>query len=391
MASHQVVTIDTLPPELLRQIFGVVGGPAPSDHRLNEQPDGDMLRSPNCSLKATALVSKRWCAIVSPILFRNVVWALERCDDLLAAKPDADSDLVGHIPILAFLRANDLSRHVRSFTIIVCQRVAPEVSPKPLPGSEFYEPQARQARWLDLITASEQDNNWLWNMLFSLMDPLKLTIIASPQTLRRLLSCAVRVGDEKFFSDREYLQILSLSRDSKSTTTSPQRYKAPPPDPEWPPSHCCLGEENHIIPTSLFTIRPWTHVLLNENSWIRAYRYDHYMHRDQPSILPSLVRCGSTWDGIPMVPATVTSLSYIAVFPRTSHFNNLIYTDLPHIEHLYVQLAPRNDILVDEQEMDGVEESDLWREHTCCYLYAMGMLQWRYDFAGVFVDDFMVD
>jgi hypothetical protein len=92
-----------------------------------------------------------------------------------------------------------------------------------------------------------------------------------------------------------------------------------------------------------------------------------------------------------MVPATVTSLSYIAIFPRTSHFNNLIYTDLPHIEHLYVQLAPRNDILVDEQEMDGVEESDLWREHTCCYLYAMSMLQWRYDFAGVFVDDFMVD
>jgi hypothetical protein len=53
-----------------------------------------MLRSPDCPLKVISLVSKRWCAIVSPVLFRGVVWRLERCDDLLA-KPDTDSDPIG--------------------------------------------------------------------------------------------------------------------------------------------------------------------------------------------------------------------------------------------------------------------------------------------------------
>jgi hypothetical protein len=416
MASDQVVTIDTLPPELLRQIFGFVDGPAPSEHRLNDQPAGDMLRSPDCPLKDISLVSKRWRVIVSPILFRNVVWALERCGDLLVkpdSDPDSDSDPIDQIPILSFLRANDLSRHIRSFTIIVCQRVAPEVSPMPLPGSTgsrnvsrfqnnaqwkaargghdgvFHEPQAHHSRMVDSTTAYNQDNNWLWMMLFSLMDPLKLTIIASPQTLASLLSCMVFVGDEDFFSSGERLHILSLSRDSKSTSAPPQpsgskaSAKATAAT-----SHSCPGERKHI-PTALFTIRPWTHLLLNENSSIRVYKSYHYFDRRQPSILPSLLGYEQAPNDTCMVPSTVTSLSYIAIFPLTHHFSILLY-NLPHIEHFYLQLVPRNDILLDKQEMDHVQASDLWLERNSCYRHAMRKLLWRYDYdvASVFGDDF---
>jgi hypothetical protein len=411
MASDQLVTVDTLPPELLRQIFGLVDSPAPSDHRLNEQPDGDMLRSLDCPLKDISLVSKRWRAIVLPVLFRNVVWALERCGDLLA-RPDedseADSDSIGQTPILAFLRANDLSRHIRSFTIIVCQRVAPEVMP--LPGStasrnvsrfqniaqwkairghggEFYEPQAHHARMVVSTTAYNQDNNWLWNMVFSLMDPLKLTIIASPQTLARLLSCMVFVGDEDFFSNGERLHILSLSRDSKSTTTPRQPFNFKTSSQATAStSHCCPAERKHI-PTALFTIRPWTHLLLNENSSIRAYKSYHYFDRCQPSILPSLLGCEHAPNDTPMVPSTVTSLSYIAIFPLMNHFTILLY-NLPRIEHLYLQLVPRNDILLDKQEMDHVQASDLWLERNTCYSHAIRKLLRKYHIT-VFVDDFI--
>jgi hypothetical protein len=375
MASDQVVAIDTPPPELLRQIFGLVDGPAPSDHRLNDQPDRDMLRSPDCPLKDISLVSKRWRTVVLPVLFRNVVWSLEGCGDLLA-KPNEDADPIDQIPILAFLRANDLSRHVRSFTIMICQRAAPEVPPVPLPGPtgpRNDEAQPHRSRMVDSTTAYNQDNNWLWNMLFSLMDPLKLTIIASPQTLARLLSCMVFVGDEDFFSDGERLHILSLSRDSKSTNALPQPSGSKASTQTTAASsHCCPGERKYT-PTVLFTIRPWAHLLLNENSSIRAYKSYHYFDRRQPSILPSLLGFEQAPNDTPIVPSTVTSLSYIAIFPLTSHFTILVHS-LPPIEHLYLQLVPRNDILLDKQEMDHVLASDLWLERNSCYAHVMHKL-----------------
>ncbi|KAK4034287.1 hypothetical protein C8A01DRAFT_39214, partial [Parachaetomium inaequale] len=57
MASDPAVTVGTLPPELLRQVFDAVDHVAPSDSRLNDQPEGDILRNPNSPLKDISLVN----------------------------------------------------------------------------------------------------------------------------------------------------------------------------------------------------------------------------------------------------------------------------------------------------------------------------------------------
>jgi hypothetical protein len=391
MASHPAVTVGTLPPELLRQIFDAVDHGAPSEYRLNEQPEGDMLRNPDTPLKNISLVSEQWRAIVLPMLFRNVVWALESCDQLVA-QPREDSsshsDPADEIPILAFLRANDLARHVRSLTIIVCRMVDLVDPPEPRPGatgarnvsrfglwrqarfrSPLVDAQAHYGAPANSATVYNGDNNWLWRMLFSIMDPLRLSIIASPQTLARLLSCMVFVGDADFFSTEERLHILSLSRDS-SSPAAPQPSGPKASSQAAPPaSHKCCAEREYT-PTALFTIRPWTHLLLNENSSIRVYKSYHYFDRRPPSILSSLLGWEEAPHNVMMVPPTITTFSYIAIFPLATQLSMMVYR-LPRIENLYLQLVPRNDILLDKIEMDHVTASDLWLERNSCYELVM--------------------
>ncbi|KAK4039908.1 hypothetical protein C8A01DRAFT_16173, partial [Parachaetomium inaequale] len=352
------------------------------------------LRNPNSPLKDISLVNQQWRAIVLPMLFRNVVWTLESCDQLVA-QPSEDSgsysDPADKIPVLAFLRANDLGRRVRSLTIIVYRKVVPVVPPEPRPGATgarnvsrwgntaewkqarfgnpFVDAQAHYGTQTTTATVYNGDNNWLWRMLFSVMDPMRLSIIASPQTLARLLSCMVFVGDADFFSTEERLHILSLSRDS-SSTGSPQ-----PSEPKSssqvaaPASHKCATEREYI-PTALLTIRPWTHLLLNENSSIRVYKSYHYFDRRPPSILSSLLGWEEAPHNVMMVPSTITTFSYIAIFPLATQFSMIVYR-LPRIENLYLQLVPRNDILLDKTEMDHVNASDLWLERNSCYELVM--------------------
>ena len=251
MASSEPMTIDDLPPELLRQIFDAFDGPAPSDGRLHDQPEGDMLRDPECPLKNISLVSRRWRAIALPVLFRNVVWTFEHCDQLLAKPTNGTDPFGGQVPILAFLRDNHLARHVQSFTVIVYRGVAaamPPIMPPIIPSPTM---------------VYRGNNDWLWKMLFALVDPLRFTIIASPQNLARLLGCDIFVGDADFFSHGERLHILSLARDSRcaSTPTQPRQ-----------PHHCVASSSQSTLGTSqskraanaLVTIRPWTRLLLNE-------------------------------------------------------------------------------------------------------------------------------
>jgi hypothetical protein len=357
MDSTQPVTVDALPPELLRQIFADLDGPAPSDHRLHDQPAGDMLRDPDCMLKNISLVNKRWRVIVMPLLFRHVVWSLEHCDQLLA-KPSEDADPADQVPVLAFLRANDLARHVQSFTVIVCGGMTPVMPPTPA--------MAAPSPTASVISYSE-DNDWLWDMLFRVVDPLRLTIIASPQNLARLLGCSIFVGDADFFATGERLHILSLARDGRSPATSKI-----PLQPTPSTSQCLAGGDRKHATNALVTIRPWTRLLLNENSSICVYRSYHYFHRRPPSILSHMLH-GWEDDAPPgrgrafTVPPTVTSLSYVAIFPLVSQLRQLVQHLPRAVEHLYLQIVPRNDILLDKHEMYHVQAPDLWLERSDCY------------------------
>ncbi|KXX76613.1 hypothetical protein MMYC01_208449 [Madurella mycetomatis] len=392
MALEQSVTIDVLPPELLVQIFGLLDGPAPSDARFHDQPEIDMLKTSKTPLKDISLVSKRWRAIVLPVLFRNVVWTLDRWELPLAAPGEA-ADPVEAIPILAFLRANDLGRYVASFTMLVSNKMQPatrRAESRPALGLLSGSSMEMRAPWADLrldmlarssqyptsnsAAAYNEDNNWVWDMLFGLMDPLRFSIIASPQMLASLLSCMLFLGDADSFSHRNLLHILSLSRDAKSrgTRAGPSPRDKPParsaPGPAPAASHACssCGRDRVRTRSTLFAIRPWTHLLLNEGSSIRVYRNYEFFLRRPPSILGALLGCEEAPNDTPLVPPTVHSLSYIAIFPLSSHFGTLV-SALPRVDRLFVQLVPRNDVLLDPEEMRNVQASDLWMERNSCY------------------------
>ncbi|KAK3897739.1 hypothetical protein C8A05DRAFT_19551, partial [Staphylotrichum tortipilum] len=192
------ITADDLPPELLAQIFEAAAGPVPSDHRLHDQPAASMLRNPHHPLKDISLVCRRWHALTAPILFRHVVWPLPEVDPLLA-QPLQGADPVNGIPLLAFLHSSDLARHVVSFTIIISKHLSPAI-PTAL---------------VTLLDEDRDDPDWIWNTLFSLTDPLKLTLIATPEALATLFRFQL-YADTDLFPD-ERLHLFSLSLDSHTT------------------------------------------------------------------------------------------------------------------------------------------------------------------------------
>ncbi|KXJ87740.1 hypothetical protein Micbo1qcDRAFT_167315 [Microdochium bolleyi] len=130
------------------------------------------------------------------------------------------------------------------------------------------------------------------------------------------------------------------------------------------------GSRRRRPPTCpLFTIRPWTSILLNEGSSTKVYRTYEFFLRQPPSMLTALLGCGEYPNDQPLVPASVVDFSYIAVFPLSSHFANLV-RNLPRVKRLYVQLAPLEGsraFLDDRREMSQIDPADLWMERDMCY------------------------
>jgi len=410
MDSQPPTTIASLPPELLSQVFDYLASAPPSDTRLNDQPRVDMLKRSETDLKNISLVSRRWHATVLPILFRHVVWAFDRWD-LLLVEPGQNTDPVDGLPLLRFLNENDLGRYVDTITMIVGNsmtgmtrraelgRILDLAGSSSASGSdsgaaegnaalkdakaELFAAGSRFPHIINRAATYNEDNNWVWKLLFEMMDPRRITIIASPQMLASLLSRMLFLGDAWSFS-RDLLHILSLSREAKgkradtaaeadgqscsSRDTSDNAITAHnlPSSASGASSLPTAAPKPPATPSSLFTIRPWTHLLINEGSSTRVYKTYEFFLRRPPSILGALLGCEEAPNDKPLIPPTITSMSYIAIFPLSSHFQSLV-TFLPRLDKLYVQLVPRNDILHDRDEMRNVQPSDLWMERNTCY------------------------
>lgn len=123
---------------------------------------------------------------------------------------------------------------------------------------------------------------------------------------------------------------------------------------------------------------------MNEGSSTPAYTTYEFFLKRPPSMLGALLGSEEFPNDKPLIPPTVRSLSYIAIFPLSSHFRTL--TDhLPyHLQRLYVQLVPRNDLLDHAPEMRHLEPRDLWMERNSCYALVMReMLSTEPDETGV--------
>jgi hypothetical protein len=370
------VSIHTLPTEMLSHIFSFLDSPAPSDERLHHQPHAHMLKEPDLSsqnLKNISLVNKQWRATVLPLLCRNAICYLDQ-SDLSLVDLEQSSGPHSMTPLLSFIRDNNLTPYVKSLTIVVVKSMRVrstgaggidlthqgdhEYTPDP------FGPLSRGGRERDMVF--NEDSNWLWNLIFDLLDPLRFTIIASPRTLASLLARMLFLGDAWSFYQSHH--VLSLTRDQKAVASpnkedevgSPQKEAGPsasiaPGVPEQSSSMSApVARQKRRIPCFLFTIRPWEALLLNEGSSTRVYKTYEYYHRRPPSMLGALLGAEEFPNDEPLIPPTIRDLSYVGIFPLSTHFNTLVQ-NLPRIDRLFVQLVPRNDILKDKKEMEHLD------------------------------------
>lgn len=403
--------IESLPPEILAQVFHFLDHPAPSDEQLHDQPHADMLRRPDDSiLKTVSHVNKRWRATVLPLLFHNVVWYLDRFDLMKVEEQQfkstspAGATVTTAIPVFPFLVDNNLTSYVKSFTLIITSASS---SPRGSTsgstsadvglyrrgdGSGHYgylstplSPHSSGAR--DLVF--NEDTNWLWKLILDVVDPLRFTIIASPCMLASLLARMLFLGDAWSFDQSHHVLSLSRGDDARrrrtlarsqgaaTETTTTAQLQAPPSSPRpssSSSSNSSLARPAKCIPCDLFTLsssssfpaHPWTALLLNEGSSTRVYKTYEYFHKRPPSMLGALLGVEEFPNDLPLLPPTITDLSYVGIFPLASHVHTLVQ-HLPPLRRLFVQLVPRNDILNDRKEMEHLDMDDLWAERNRAY------------------------
>ncbi|KAJ2979869.1 hypothetical protein NUW58_g7092 [Xylaria curta] len=363
--AKEYCAMDLIPPEILLNILEYIDGPALSEMRLHDEPSlGLLVTKPNCStalLKAAALVSRSWRSLVLPYLFRHVLW-----------KPKVYSlsaFTLNPIPLLQFLAENQLAYRVATFTMII----------------DFYDPAVDNYQFAPQIRTA--DLEWLWDQLFSVIDPLRFTIVARPTTLAALFSRMVYLDDAWSF-DIPY-HIVSLARNSRQLhtkvdsdntqcPTGPEaRLSSTPAASSRPSRSATFSTPRSRTPNfcPLFTVRPWTSILLNEGSSTKVYRGYEWFLRRPPSILGALLgveEYPNDPNAVPLIPHTVVDFNYIAIFPLSAHFETLIQ-HLPRIDRLFVQLTPKpgNGILERSDEMKYIDPADLWMERNTSYNFLM--------------------
>ncbi|KAI1371122.1 hypothetical protein F4677DRAFT_436405 [Hypoxylon crocopeplum] len=370
--------MDRVPPEVLLHIFEFLDGPAPSQVRLRDQPSNDMLRVQppySQSLKTISFVCRTWRSLVLSSLYRHILW-----------RPNISSlsaFTLNPIPLLRFLEDNRLDRGVTTFTMVV----------------DFLDKEA-DARHITPEIRSV-DLEWLWDQLFSVIDPLRFTIVAPPNTLAAFMSRMLFLDDAWSFSIPYH--ILSLAR----TKRGPSRNKSSSDHIQTHLLDLHVSSQEHDAPRAtqpagagpstssssiryrkppacpLFTVRPWTSILLNEGSSTKVYRTYEFFLRRPPSMLGALLGCEEYPNDSPLIPPTIVDFNYIAIFPLSSHFEVLLQ-HLPKVDRLFVQMTPlsANRILEDDNEMKHIDPADLWMERNTAYSSLMRELTFVAGSAG---------
>ncbi|KAK7947110.1 F-box domain-containing protein [Apiospora aurea] len=344
--------MDQLPREILAEVLEFLVGPAPTEYRLHDQPSDGLLESEVLDLKSASQVSHLWRGQALPILFRHVQW-----------RPELSSlDGLDPVPLLRFLVGNRLQRNVITFTLLV----------------DFADHQIESARVAYQIRPS--DLEWLWDQLFAAIDPLRFTIIAPPATLAAFLNRMLFLDDAWSFNIPYHILSLARShrgprRDSENMLdllSSPFGTSSSPPGA----SSSVAGSFKGAVPAPpcpFLTLRPWTSILLNEGSSIRAYQTYEFFLRSPPSMLSALLGTGEYPNNSPLFPRTVVDFNYIAIFPLSSHISHLIH-HLPKLDRFFVRFTPRpnNCILEDRQTLKHVDVADLWMERTTAFRHMLG-------------------
>ncbi|CVK92461.1 uncharacterized protein FMAN_07357 [Fusarium mangiferae] len=370
------LNMQNLPNELVAHILSFLDSESHLQRRIYLDPaklTRPVSSAPNTPLKNASLVCRLWRISVMKLLFRYVVWPLWRF-----YKPVVQ-DIASQIELLDFIRRNNLSSSVDHFTILIdlplgsgqnrypdgqFWGILPPVSQQPeTPMSwnllwSVLNQEDRDAEGSDTRTEEDRaqcfwDNNWLWHTIFDVIDPLRITMISSIDILASLLSRTVDLSSHWAFNSTYY--VLSLSRPSRSIAESKRVQVLPSHIP---------GSMNRI-PCDLFHIRDWSSVLINEGSFAPVYSTYEFFHYSAATLLPAIF--DSSDPSFDALCANLHSLSYIATFPLSHHISDHLIPNCPPVEHLYVQLMPKNRDFWESSSLSRVNLSDLWLECDTSY------------------------
>lgn len=374
-------TMQHLPNELIAHILSYLDSDSSLERGLYRDPSKisrPVHSGKDTPLKNASLVCRTWRRSVTHLLFRHVVWCFHRF-----YKPTCQ-DIVAGIDVLDFLRRSGVSKHVESFTIFIDiprgsgqHRYADGQFWGLLPP-ESHQPE-RPMSWNLLWSVLSQepqradqggqerseeergrqhwDNNWLWHALFDVIEPLRVTLISSPDLVASLLSRTVDLSSDWAFNSTYY--IISLSRESDISDLHKRTNALPSESPV---------RESHL-PTDLFAIRDWTSLFINEGSFAPVYSTYEFFHYSPATLLPVIFEPTDT--SFNVMDLTLKSLSYIAIFPLSHHINDFLLANCPPVEHLFVQLMPKNPDFWESDGLSRVILSDLWLECDAAYSILM--------------------
>jgi len=413
-----------LPEELLLHILTYLDGCPPSERQRRQEPGLQLTDSPYLPLKNSSLVSKRWRRVVLPLLFKYARLDLDadirraggfayagssgpaidsRVSGGSPPKPSADVDNHGKhgvqdsaesledTSIPPLLSANPPSNHTRLtdpvyptnanimgrlyrplsrfLAFIQHQHLADSVE-----GFVFMTRDLGPERF-DRFPHRAGEKDWryraaavFWHHLLCVINPARVVLVASPTTLAALTNCAIDSSGDWAFSDMDF-HVLELRQQRNNPMASKLRE---------PIDYDALHYTPHRYPglarSSLFNLRPWYHVSVNEGSFLKAYGTYEFFERGPPSLVYSIKDCliprpiFNPYSRISHTPlSTLRCFTYTAIFPFENHLD---FTDLlPQLEELDLQLAPdpQSKILDSRDRVGKAQLDDCWSELLAVY------------------------
>ncbi|KXT10692.1 hypothetical protein AC579_5059 [Pseudocercospora musae] len=384
-----------LPEELLLAIFEQLEMPAPSDTKARLEPNLSLTSGTDLTYKSTSRVCNRWRRIVLPLLFRHSRIQLDavprpewqnrdsfnssRSHDALPGAFDAfevakcikihppphhgrslgEASLhwarqFHHIleDYLAFIATNNLSHSIQSF-ILLTDRMLPDFND----------------RYPHRLAAT-QDHRYraaalLWQRLYSTIKPQTIKVLAPPPELVILTNCAIDLFGEWASSDMGF-HLLTLGVETPillhPSATSTEPNYIPPQYPS-------------VAPSSILKLQPWSHLSLNEGSFLKVYgTYEYFLHGPPSliySIIPAINSIPSTQlrHGHPTNLTSLKSFTYTAILPFATHLD--LRTLIPHLDELDIQLAPdpseQEKIFGDEERVGNASPEEFWEEFFAAY------------------------
>ncbi|KAL2813138.1 hypothetical protein BJX63DRAFT_421433 [Aspergillus granulosus] len=194
-----------------------------------------------------------------------------------------------------------------------------------------------------------------WQRLLQSVRPLRFTIIAPPSFIKGMLG--MQIPEEHGWAFEIQLQLLQLECEGRAPTSAPA------------PALQVKEQPN------LLDFLPWSCMLFNESSSLKAYNHYEYFLYQVPSLFHRWSSSASAQSSLkqPHLSLTLenlTSFTYVAVFPFYNHVQLVLDAVelMTNLRSLSMQLGPSRDDRVTELEQRGsMDPSDPWMELATGY------------------------